>query len=354
MKQEFQVAARPPSDFTPKERFLGALAGDALDRPPVWFMRQAGRYLPEYRELRERHSFHERVRDPALAARVTLQPLARFPLDAAVIFSDILVPLEAMGVRVTYSGGPSLTPPVRNIEDVDALRVPDPEKDLHFVGETIRQVKDAVPDHAVLGFAGAPFTLAAYLVQGSGSKGFPELMRFAHGDPEGWIGLMDRLVDAAAAHLVFQARAGATAVQLFDTWAELLALDDYRRLALPFAARVIEKVHDQADVPVIYFARGTAHLLPALLATGADAWSVDWRVDLERVRQAAPERVALQGNLDPSVLFAPPAQVRTRTRSVLESLGGRRHVFNLGHGILPGTPIEGVQAMVDTVVGWRA
>lgn len=333
---------------------MGALQGADVDRPPVWFMRQAGRYLPEYQALRERYPFQERVRDPELAAQVTLQPLARFPLDAAVIFSDILVPLEAMGVEVTYAGGPRLEPPVRSMEDVERLRVPDPEEDLGFVGATIQQVKQAVPGHAVLGFAGAPFTLAAYLVQGSGGKAFPELMRFAHADPDGWSRLMDLLVETAAAHLVFQARAGATAVQLFDTWAELLAVDDYRRFALPFAARVIEKVHEQTSVPVIYFARGTSHLLPALAQTGADAWSVDWRISLKEVRAAAPEHVALQGNLDPTTLFASPAAVREKTRSILEALEGKRHVFNLGHGVLPGTPLEGVQAMVDTVVGWRA
>lgn len=353
MIQRFQSAQGPPSAFTPKQRFLAALQGEAPDRPPVWFMRQAGRYLPEYRELRGKHSFHERVRNPELATRVTLQPLARFPLDAAVIFSDILVPLEAMGVQVTYAGGPRLEPPVRTLEDVEALRVPRPQDELGYVGDTVQQVQQEIPDHAVLGFAGAPFTLAAYLVQGGGGKGFPELMRFAHREKEAWERLMGLLVETTTAHLVHQARCGATAVQVFDTWAELLALEDYRRLALPYVARVIKNVHEAIPVSVIYFARGTPHLLPALGETGADAWSVDWRIGLKEVREAAPPHVAIQGNLDPAVLFAPADEVQRRTLQVLEALGGRSHVFNLGHGILPGTPIEGVQAMVDTVVGWR-
>lgn len=338
--------------MTPRERFLRAARGEPVDRPPVWLMRQAGRYLPEYREVRGALTFEERVARPNVAADLTLQPLRRFPLDAAVLFSDILVPLAGMGrpARFPGEGGPVVDRPVRTPDDVQGLRVADAARDSPYVLDAIQRVRKEIPDRALLGFAGAPFTLAAYLVEGGGSKGFQETKRFCYHHPDAWHRLMALCADTAAAHLRAQVEAGCDAVQLFDTWAEALAPPEYERLALPYVQRVFHALRD-LDAPRVYFARGTPHLLPFLPGTGATAWSVDWRVDLADVRRAHP-RVPLQGNLDPTLLFAPPDHLRRETTRMLESLGGEAHVANLGHGILPGTPVEGVRVFVETVTRW--
>ena len=336
----------------PRERFLRAATGKDVDRPPVWLMRQAGRYLPEYREIRGALSFEERVSRPDVAAELTLQPLRRFPLDAAIIFSDILVPLTGMGrpARFPGEGGPVVDDPIRTPEDVASLRLADPDKDSPYVAESLRLVREKTPDHALLGFAGAPFTLAAYLIEGGGSKGFQQTKRFCYQHPDAWEKLLDLCARTAVAHLKAQVRAGCDAVQVFDTWAEQLAPEEYERLVLPHVQTVFKGLRDEG-VPLIYFARGTPHLLPHLPKTGATVWSVDWRTPLEDVRQRFPG-VPLQGNLDPTLLFAPRETLVQETRWMLESLGGEGHVANLGHGILPGTPVEGVQAFIDTVVGW--
>lgn len=340
-------------DMTPRERFLRAAAGKEVDRPPVWLMRQAGRYLPEYRDVRGFLSFEERVSRPEIATELTLQPLRRFPLDAAIVFSDILVPLHGMGrpARFPGEGGPVVDNPVRTPEDVDALRVADPAKDSPYVAQTLGLVRVHVPDHALLGFAGAPFTLAAYLIEGGGSKGFQQTKRFCYHHPQAWDKLLDLCARTAIQHLKAQIRAGCDAVQLFDTWAEQLAPEEYERLVLPHVRKVFDGLRDEG-VPLIYFARGTPHLLPHLPKTGATMWSVDWRTPLEEVRAKHPG-VPLQGNLDPTLLFAPRETLVQETQWMLEALGGHAHVANLGHGILPGTPVEGVQAFIETVVQWR-
>lgn len=336
--------------MTPRERFLRACRGEAVDRPPVWLMRQAGRYLPEYRELREATSFEKRLESPELATEITLQPLRRFALDAAIVFSDILVPLKGMGRPARFGeGGPVIDAPVRTPEDVASLREPEPERDSPYLLDTLRRLRKELPEHALLGFAGAPFTLAAYLIEGEPSKGFQRTKRFAYHHPEAWHELLCRCAKAAAEHLRAQIDAGCDAVQLFDTWAEVLAPSEYEELALPHVASVFRAL--PASTPTIFFARGTAHLHPLLPRTGATVWSVDWRVPLETLRALYP-RVPLQGNLDPTLLFAPPALLREETRAMLDALRGERHVANLGHGILPQTPIEGVQAFVDTVTTW--
>lgn len=341
--------------MTPRERFLRACGGKDVDRPPVWLMRQAGRYLPEYRSVRESITFEERVARPEVAAELTMQPLRRFPLDAAILFSDILTPLAGMGraARFPGEGGPVVDNPVRTPEDVASLRVADPEGDMPFVLEAIRLLRPQVGDRALLGFAGAPFTLAAYLIEGGGgsSKGFAETKRFLYHHPEAWHRLMDVCARTAAAHLRAQIRAGCDAVQLFDTWAETLSPEEYERHALPYVRQVFDALHGQG-VPLLYFARGTPHLLPFLPRTGAGVWSVDWRVSLARVRAENPG-VPLQGNLDPTLLFAPRETLVRETRRMLGSLGGEAHIANLGHGIVPGTPIEGVQTFVETVAGWK-
>lgn len=341
-----------PGRMTPRERLLRALAGKEVDRVPVWFMRQAGRYLPEYRAIREEMSFEQRLASPTVAAEITLQPLRRFPLDAAIVFSDILVPLPAMGHAVRFeAGGPVVDDPVRTPGQVEALAPLRPERDAPFVGQALRQVRAQLPDHAVLGFAGAPFTLAAYLVEGRGSRDFAAVKGFAYQHPEAWRLLQDKLADAVADHLAFQVAAGADAVQLFDSWADILGPREYAELALPGVQRVVRRFKEASAAPLVFFARGSSHLLPLLGKTGADTYSVDWRVDLADVRRHYPGK-SLQGNLDPTLLFAPPGTVRSETLRTLEQLGGQGHVFNLGHGILPRTPLESVQAMVEMVTTW--
>jgi uroporphyrinogen decarboxylase len=353
MAQDQHAIVSPPGHFTGRERMLRALAGKEVDRPPIWFMRQAGRYLPEYRAIRQEVPFEARLQDPALATKITLQPLQRFPLDAAILFSDILVPFTALGHPARFgSEGPRLASPLRTPEQVEAIDPAPPEQAYPYVTQALRQVRAALPDQAVLGFAGAPFTLAAYLIEGGGSKEFVETKSFAYRHPEAWDALLGKLADVVGDHLASQAAAGADAVQLFDTWAELLGPDEYERLALPWVQRAIKRCKDASSTPTIFFARGTAHLLPLLGATGADAYSVDWRVALPAVRDHYPGK-PLQGNLDPTLLFAPPQVVARQTRRVLDSLRGEAHVFNLGHGILPTTPLESVYAMVEAVTSWK-
>lgn len=338
--------------MTPRERFLRAAKGQSVDRPPVWLMRQAGRYLPEYRDIKSVTRFEDRVGRPDVAAELTLQPLRRFPLDAAVLFSDILVPLAGMGRPAHFpgEGGPVVDQPVRTPEDVATLRAADPTRDMPFVLETIQRVRKEIPDHALLGFAGAPFTLAAYLIEGGATKGFQETKRFCYQHPDAWEQLMELCATTAAAHMRAQLAAGCDAVQLFDTWAETLAPSEYEAYALPHVQHVFRALRD-TGAPTIYFARGTPHLLPLLPKTGASVWSTDWRVPLETIRKAHP-RVPLQGNLDPTLLFAPRELLVQETRLMLDALRGEAHIANLGHGILPGTPIEGVNTFVETVTEW--
>lgn len=336
--------------LTPRERFLRACEGKDIDRPPVWLMRQAGRYLPEYRELREATTFEKRLTSADLATEITLQPLRRFPLDAAIVFSDILVPLTGMGRPARFDEhGPHVDRPVRTPADVESLGTPECARDSPYLLDTLRRVRKELPDHALLGFAGAPFTLAAYLIEGGSSKGFQETKRFAYQHPDAWHRLLDHCARAAAEHLRAQLEAGCDAVQLFDTWAETLAPSEYEQLVLPHVRTVFRAL--PAEATSIYFARGTPQLHPYLRETGARAWSTDWRVPLETMRALYPG-VPLQGNLDPTLLFAPPALLVEETRAMLDALGGEAHIANLGHGILPGTPLESVGTFVKTVTEW--
>lgn len=340
--------------MTPRQRMLAALASQPVDRPPVWMMRQAGRYLPEYRAVRTGRSFLEMVRTPELACEVTLQPIDRYGFDAAILFSDILTIPEAMGLDVTFpGGGPQIAPVVRSAADVDALRVPDIGVALDYVGEAMRLCRAGVgPDRALLGFAGAPWTLAAYMVEGAGSKSFPILRAMVWQQPEVLARLLDRLADAVIDLLLLQVEAGADAVQVFDTWAGELHAEDYRRVALPSTVRIVEAMRSRG-VPVVLFARHPGHLTDATLEAGPDAIGMDWRVDVaETVTKAAAKGVAVQGNLDPAELFAPHDVITRRVREIHAAVGGRTgHVFNLGHGVWPQAPLDGVGAFVAAVQG---
>jgi uroporphyrinogen decarboxylase len=331
-----------------KELFVRACRGEALPRVPVWMMRQAGRYLPEYRELRAKHAFLEVCKKPDLAVEVSLQPFRRLGVDAIIVFSDILIPAEAMGLRLELGdAGPNLPEPVRSLEAVRKLRQFDPETETGFLMEAIRRiVRTAGPDVPVLGFAAAPWTLACYMVEGRTKEGFANVKEFLYTEPATFRELLSRIAQATIGYLQAQIAAGATAVQLFDTWCGELALPEYRGFALPAVQEVISAVRGTA--PVIYYTKSSHHLLPAVAESGADVLSCDWRVNLAELRAKVGPKIALQGNLDPAVLFAPQEHIRKTTKEILQPLGGVGHILNLGHGILPSTPVENAQTFITT------
>jgi uroporphyrinogen decarboxylase len=314
-------------------------------------MRQAGRYLPEYREVRQQADFMTMCRTPNLAAEVTLQPVRRFGFDAAVIFSDILVPLEPLGFDIAFGeGGPSIPNPVRRPEDVPNALPEDFAVLMAFVYRSIEIVREQLPaEIPVIGFAGAPFTLASYLIEGGGSKSFAETKRFFYHHPDAARALLGLLADAVARHLAHQVQAGAGAVQLFDSWAGTLDEAEYRVWALPYAQRVLRQVAS-AGVPRVLFTLNAAHLHDALANADAEVLGIDWRTPMAQAFDRFGNRFSLQGNLDPTVLLGPREQVVTETQAVLRGVGGRRgHIMNLGHGVLPQTPLENVEAFVQTV-----
>jgi uroporphyrinogen decarboxylase len=332
-----------------QDRFLRALRREPVDRTPVWFMRQAGRYLPEYRELRGDRDILETIRRPEEAVEITLQPLRRMPVDAAIVFSDIVVPLTAIGlpIRVEQGRGPVLDDPIRGDADLRRLRPLDPETDEPYALEAIRLLVKEL-DVPLIGFAGAPFTLASYLVEGGPSRDHARTKALWWTDPEAWNRLLDALTTIVVAHVRAQVAAGAAAVQIFDSWVGALAPDVYRDAVAPHMRRVFAELAD-LDVPTIHFGVGTGELLGAMAAIGGDAVGVDARVPLDVAWTRIGDR-AVQGNLDPSVLLAPWPVVESRALDVLSRAGGRDgHVFNLGHGVLPNTPVEHLQRLVDLV-----
>lgn len=334
--------------------FLRACRGERVERTPIWIMRQAGRYLPEYRALRERADFLTCCRTPELACEITLMPVRRLGVDAAILFSDILVPLPAMGVDVDFTPGPRLARPVRTPAEVAALRVPDARESLAYVLDAIRLLSRELPEGVpLIGFAGAPFTIATYLVEGGGSKHFEAIKGLLFSDPDTAHALLSVAADTVASLLAEQVRAGARAAMLFDTWAGLLAPADYRTFALPYVRRVFDRVAEvtgpAGPVPRIYYAGNAAGWLPACRQTGAEVIGLDWRQDLGPARAALGPGLAVQGNLDPAVLLGPPEVIRQRARAVLDQAGPSGHVFNLGHGILPSTPPDHARVLVDAV-----
>lgn len=326
-------------------RLLQALRREPLDRPPIWFMRQAGRYLPEYRELRSRYSFDEAMRTPRIATEITLQPLRRFDLDAAIVFADIMTPLPAMGIAVEFAPGPRLAP--LELEMVARLGELDPSR-VEFVGEVITSVRASLdPGVTMIGFCGGPATILAYLLEGGGSQDHPAFRQaMENEDPSEALAVLAR---AMRIYLKGQIAAGAQVVQMFDSWAGLLSLEKFRGWAVPAARQAL----DDLGVPTVYFAPGAAHLLESFHEVGATAYGVDWRLSLERAWQLIGNEFPLQGNLDPSILLADSETVRGATIRVLEEAGSRPgHIFNLGHGIRPGTPVTNVETMVKAVTGW--
>jgi len=333
-----------------EDLFLRACRGERGPRPPVWLMRQAGRYLPEYRAVRERVDFVTLCRTPELAAQVTIQPIDRLGVDAAILFSDILVPAMAMGLEVAFNPGPVLANPVRTLADVERLAVDGAAANAPYVYETIRIVRRELHGRVpLIGFAGAPFTLAAYLVEGKGSKTFSAWKRMLFAAPEIAEALLDRITRVTIGYLTAQVEAGAQAIQLFDSWAGLVAKDDYARFSLPYVQRVLDAVR-AAGVPTIYFALDAAHSAEAVGRCGANVLGVDWRTSLSDASRSFGGGAVLQGNLDPCVLLSDPSTIKRRTQLMLaDGAGLPAHIVNLGHGILPDTPVENAAAFVETV-----
>jgi uroporphyrinogen decarboxylase len=308
---------------------------EPVEHTPVWFMRQAGRSLPEYRKLRERYGLFDIVGEPELCAEVTLQPVRRHHVDAAVMFTDIMFPLLGMGVEVELveDVGPVIAKPVRTAADVERLAVPEPEESVPTILEAVRLVRAALrEDQAVVGFCGGPFTVAGYLVEGKPSRDFLTVKTMMYQEPATWHALMEKLAETFAAYVAAKARAGADVIQLFDSWVGALSASDYEEFVARYSARILAAV----DVPTIHFGTGTATLLPAMTEAGGDVIGLDWRVPLDRGWAEVGEDRGVQGNLDPAVLLAPWERIETETRSILDRAGGRPgHVFNLGHGVPP-------------------
>ncbi len=336
-------------------RFLRACRRQEVDATPVWFMRQAGRSLPEYRAIREQYSLLEICRRPEVCAEVTLQPIRRLGVDAAILFADIMIPLLGTGVDldIVENVGPVIRRPIRSAADIAALRAIEPEQDVPYVLETIRLLRGELGGTPLIGFAGAPFTLAAYLVEGKPSRDFIRVKGFMYREPGLWHNLMTRLSDMVVAYLQAQIAAGVQAVQLFDSWVGALSPHDYARYVLPYSRRILAAV--SGDVPVIHFGTNSATLLDQMAAAGGDVIGVDWRIPLDAAwDRVGPDR-AVQGNLDPCVLLAPPAVIEEQARDVLDRAAGRPgHIFNLGHGVHPETPVDHLARLVEFVHTYSA
>jgi uroporphyrinogen decarboxylase len=335
----------------PDSLFVKACKGLATPVTPAWFMRQAGRYMAEYRAIRKQHSIIEICKTPALAAQVTIEAAEILKVDAAIIFADLLLPLEVMGLPFHFQAGegPVIEKPVRSALDVANLRT-DHAADLGYVAESIRLVTRhfgaALP---CIGFCGAPFTLASYMIEGGGSRHYVEAKKFMYREPRAWDELLQKLVSVLGEYTAEQVRAGADVVQVFDSWVGCLGVDDYRRYVLPRTTELIQSLK-RTGVPVIYFGTDTATLLPAMQESGADVIGLDWRIPLDEGWQRLGNRGSVQGNLDPVALFSSQQEIRSRVKDILERAAGRPgHIFNLGHGILPETPVENVKALLEMV-----
>lgn len=349
----FEVLKLDPRPLTsPNAPYLRAIRGETLEFPPVWLMRQAGRYLPEYNAVRAKHDFLTVCNTPELACVVTLQPIRRFHFDAAILFSDILVPLVPMGAQLSFGKGhgPQVANPVRNERDVRALRAIDPRAELATVLEAVRMIRaELPPDVALIGFAGAPFTLAAYLVEGGKPQPFANLKAMMYAQPALFRDLLSKLADMVTEYMQAMIEAGADAIQLFDTWAGILPEREFRDVNLPVLQRIVTALQ-ASRVPLTYFAHDNAHLVHVCGETGADVVGLDWRASIPAARRALGNAVALQGNLDPTILLGGEAVIRAEARRIAsEGRAAQRHIFNLGHGILPMTPVSAVETLLDEI-----
>ena len=336
-----------------ESRFLKAARREPVDAIPIWLMRQAGRYMPEYRQLREKYSILELIKTPELALEVTMQPIKAFDLDAAIIFADILPPLEGMCLDLDFvkGEGPVIYNPVRTIADVERLATPPPQEALSFTLKAIELTRQALDERGIplIGFSGAPFTLASYAVEGGSSKDKLHLKGLMYAEPKTWHMLMDKLATVAGNYLLAQAQAGAHALQLFDSWVGELSPQDYRDYVQPYSQKALT-IAREAGVPLIHFGTNTNGMLTDIRDAGGDVIGVDWRIDIDKAAAILGDKVAVQGNLDPTALHAPWEELEKRARHILNSMYGRKgFIFNLGHGILPTTPVDNVKRIVDFV-----
>lgn len=333
---------------------LKALRGDSVPRPPVWMMRQAGRYLPDYRKLREKYSFFERCRNPELATEITLQPVEQIGVDAAIIFSDILVIPEAMGLEVQLieNIGPILPSPVTSAKDLARVSIPDVDDRLHYVFDALRMTKKALNGRVpLIGFAGAPWTIFCYMVQGRGSKTFDEARAFCFRDPATAHQLLQMITTATIAYLKKQVESGADCIQLFDSWGGLLSPDDFETFSLQYSRQIIREL--KKICPTILFAKGAWFALKEMAETGADALGVDWCIRPETARALTENKISLQGNLDPAKLLAPIPDIKKEVKKMLQQFGKEKYIANLGHGILPNVPVDHAKAFIDTVKNYE-
>jgi len=336
-------------------RFLDACRRRPTDVRPVWFMRQAGRYMKQYREIRAKHTILEICKRPDLAAQVTLQPVEILDVDAAIVFADLLLPVEPMGLKLKFVAGegPVISNPVRNSSDIDSLSISSTD-DLGYVGEAIQLVVKALAGRVpVIGFVGAPFTMASYMIEGGASRNFIRTKKLMYSDETLWRRLMGKIVDVLAPFAHLQVAAGARAIQVFDSWVGALGSDDYVRFAAPYSRALIERIRS-TGAPVIHFGTGASGFFRELHAAGGDVMGCDWRINIDQAWMDISYRSAIQGNLDPVALFAPLHELRTKVHELLKRTGSRPgHIFNLGHGILPETPVENVKAVVEMVREFR-
>src|SRR5688572_406413 len=344
----------PPDDnllamSAPNSRFVKACRREPVASTPMWFMRQAGRYMPEYRAVRKRHSILEICKSPELAAQVTIEAAEILGVDAAIIFADLLLPLEVMGMPFRFEAGegPKIEQPLRNADDVARLRT-DQASELFYVAESVRRVVQHFGERLpVIGFCGAPFTLASYMIEGGGSRNYVHAKKTMYREPRAWDELMRKLGEVLAVYSEEQVRAGADALQVFDSWVGCLSVEDFRRYVLPHSTALVQRLK-RTGTPIIYFATDSATLLGSMKETGADVIGLDWRIPLDEGWQRIGHDVAVQGNLDPVVLFAGQKEIRARAHDILRRAASRPgHIFNLGHGILPETPVENVKALVE-------
>ena len=336
--------------MTTEYNFIKACWGQPVDVTPVWLMRQAGRYLPQYMEVRRKCTFLELCKTPELAAEVTIQPIDYLGADAAILFSDILTPVEPMGLKLDFVPGPVFENPVRTQADVDALRIPVMEEDVPYVLETIkilrREFEGRVP---LIGFGGAPFTLACYMVEGKGSKDFAQIKKMMYGAPEIYASLMEKITEMDRQYLNAQIAAGAQAIQIFDTWGGIVSPLDYETYILPYTKKLIDGL-DRKGIPVIHFVKGSGTMLDIVKKAGSDVVGLDWHIGLGKARDILGPEIAVQGNLDPTVLYAPKAHIEREVQRIIEENAGRPgHIFNLGHGILPNVDPENAKFMVECV-----
>lgn len=339
----------PSQDY----RFLKACRRESVDATPIWLMRQAGRYMEEYRTLRQSYGILDIIKTPELAMEVTMQPINAFDLDAAIIFADILPPLEGMGLSLEFikGEGPVIHNPVRTAADVDKLATPDPREALHFTLEAVNMTRKELDSRNIplIGFSGAPFTLASYAIEGGSSKNKVHMKSMMYSDKESWHKLMTKLATVAGEYLRAQAESGAQVLQLFDSWVGELNPDDYRQYVQPYSKQALD-IAAQAGVPLIHFGTNTNGMLEDIRDAGGDAIGVDWRIDIDVAAKRLGDGVAIQGNLDPVALYAPWDELKVRAQKILDRMKGRNgHIFNLGHGILPTTPVDNVKRLVDFV-----